>query len=71
TIVSLVYYGRVVKVMFFDAPTKNDHLTTPVGLSTSIALTTAALIVITFIAQAILAAAGPAASGLLAFLAGR
>ena len=71
TIVSLVYYGRVVKVMFFDAPVKEDHLTTPAGLSTSIALMTAALIVITFIAQAILAAAGPAASGLLAFLAGR
>ncbi len=71
SIVSLVYYGRVVKVMFFDSPTKEDHLTTPAGLSTSIALTTAALIVITFVAQAILAAAGPAASGLLAFLAGR
>ena len=71
SIVSLVYYGRVVKVMFFDAPTREDHLTTPAGLSTSIALTTAALIVITFVAQAILAAAGPAASGLLAFLTGR
>ena len=71
SVVSLVYYGRIVKVMFFDAPLKNDHLTTPVGLSSSIALMTAALIVITFVAQGILAAAGPAASGLLAFLVGR
>lgn len=71
SIVSLVYYGRVVKVMFFDAPVKEDHLTTPAGLSTSIALMTAALIVITFVAQGILTVAGPAASGLLAFLAGR
>jgi len=71
TIVSVVYYGRIVKSMYFDAPLKEDHLTTPVGLSTSIALTTAALIVITFVAQVVLAAASPAANSLLAFLLGR
>ncbi len=71
SVVSLVYYGRIVKAMFFDEPLKKDHLTTPAGISFSIALSTAALIVITFVAQLVLAAAGPAASGLLAFLAGR
>jgi NADH-quinone oxidoreductase subunit N len=71
TIISLVYYGRIVKAMYFDAPLKEDHLTTPLGLSSSIALTTAALIVITFVAQLVLAAASPAANSLLAFLLGR
>lgn len=71
TVVSLVYYGRIVKAMYFDAPLKDDHLTTPLGLSSSIALTTAALIVITFAAQAILLLANPAASSLLAFLPGK
>ena len=71
TVVSLVYYGRLVKVMYFDAPLKEDHLTTPIGLSSSIALTTAALIVITFAAQVVLLIANPAANSLLAFLPGR
>ena len=71
TVVSLVYYGRIVKVMYFDAPLKEDHLTTPMGLSSSIALTTAALIVITFAAQVILLLANPAATSLLAFLPGK
>src|SRR6516225_8518543 len=71
TIVSLVYYGRLVKVMYFDAPLKEDHLSTPIGLSSSIALATAALIVITFAAQVVLLIANPAASSLLAFLPGR
>ena len=71
TVISLVYYGRLVKVMYFDAPLKEDHLTTPIGLSSSIALTTAALIVITFAAQVVLLIANPAASSLLAFLPGR
>ncbi len=52
TVVSLVYYGRIVKAMYFDAPLKEDHLSTPMSLSSSIALTTAAVIVITFAAQA-------------------
>src|SRR5216684_5479612 len=30
TVVSLVYYGRIVKAMYFDAPLKEDHLTTPI-----------------------------------------
>jgi NADH-quinone oxidoreductase subunit N len=71
TVVSLVYYGRIVKSMYFDAPLKEDHLTTPMGLSSSIALTTAALIVITFAAQVVLYIANPAANSLLAFLPGR
>ena len=53
--------------MYFDAPVKEDHLTTPIGLSSSIALTSAAVIVITFVASAVLALTGPAAN-LLAFL---
>jgi NADH-quinone oxidoreductase subunit N len=71
TIVSLVYYGRLVKVMYFDAPLKEDHLTTPIGLSSSIALTTAALVVLTFAAQVIYLIANPAANSLLAFLPGK
>src|SRR5579875_1906302 len=70
TIVSLVYYGRIVKAMYFDAPPKNDRLVAPAGLMTSITLTTAALLVITVAAQAILNASTPAASSLLTFLAG-
>ena len=31
SIVSLVYYGRIVKAMYFDAPLKEDHLTTPLA----------------------------------------
>jgi NADH-quinone oxidoreductase subunit N len=71
SIVSLVYYGRVVKAMYFDNPPKEDHLVTPLGLSTSITLTTAALLVITIAAQLVLSATGPAAGSLLAFLLGR
>jgi len=71
TVISLVYYGRLVKVMYFDAPLKEDHLSTPMGLSSSIALTTAALVVITFAAQVVLLIANPAASSLLAFLPGK
>lgn len=71
TVVSLVYYGRIVKSMYFDAPPREDHLAMPLGLSSSITLTTAALIVITFVAQVILYLANPAARSLLALLAGR
>jgi NADH-quinone oxidoreductase subunit N len=71
TVISLVYYGRIVKAMYFDAPVKEDHLPTPIGLASSITLTTAALIVLTFISQVILALANPAANSLLAFLAGK
>ncbi len=71
TVVSLVYYGRIVKAMYFDAPLKEDHLTTSMGLSSSITLASAALIVITFAAQVVLLIANPAANSLLAFLPGR
>jgi NADH-quinone oxidoreductase subunit N len=70
-VVSLVYYGRLVKAMYFDAPLKEDHLSTPMSLSASIALTSAAVIVITFAAEAVLYVASPAANSLLAFLPGR
>lgn len=61
TIVSLVYYGRLVKAMFFDAPAKADHLVTPPSLGVSITLTTAALLVLFFAAEVILGLATPAA----------
>ena len=67
TVVSLVYYGRIVKSMYFDAPAREDHLVTPIGLTSSIALTSAALVVIFFIAQVVLSLTNPAAN-LLAFL---
>jgi len=71
SVISMVYYGRIVKAMYFDAPLKEDHVSTPVGLSSSIALTTAALLVLTFAAQVILAAASPAANSLFGFLLGK
>ncbi len=61
TIVSLVYYGRVVKAMFFDAPAKADRLVTPPSLGTAIVLTSAALLVLFFVAQVFLDLATPAA----------
>jgi NADH-quinone oxidoreductase subunit N len=61
TIISLVYYGRVVKAMFFDAPAKADRLVTPPSLSTAVALTSAALLVLFFVAQIFLDLATPAA----------
>lgn len=60
TIVSLVYYGRVVKAMFFDAPAKADRLVTPPSLGTAIVLTSAALLVLFFVAQVFLDLATPA-----------
>ncbi len=71
SIVSLVYYGRIIKSMYFDAPLKQDRLTTPIGLGTSITFAAAALVVLTVAAQFIINAATPAASSLLAFLLGR
>jgi NADH-quinone oxidoreductase subunit N len=61
TIISLVYYGRLVKAMFFDAPAKADRLVTPPSLGVVITLTTAALLVLFFVAQVILNIATPAA----------
>ena len=66
SVVSLVYYGRIIKVMFFDKPVKEDRLVPTMGLSTALLLTTVALIVITFVAQVFLNVASPAASILLA-----
>jgi len=71
SVISLVYYGRIVRAMYFDAPVKEDYLATPIGLSSSITLTTAALIVLFFIAQVVFLAASPAANSLFAFLLGR
>jgi NADH-quinone oxidoreductase subunit N len=71
TVVSIVYYGRIVKVMYFDAPLKDERVVTPIGLTSSITLMTAALVVITLAAQLVLAATSPAANSLLAFLVGR
>jgi NADH-quinone oxidoreductase subunit N len=71
SIVSLVYYGRVVKAMYFDAPAKEGRIVPQFGIGSSIAVTTAALIIITLASQLVLTAASPAANSLLAFLAGR
>ncbi|GAC1431585.1 MAG: NADH-quinone oxidoreductase subunit N [Ktedonobacteraceae bacterium] len=71
SIVSLVYYGRIIKSMYFDAPLKQDRLATPIGLGTSITFAAAALVILTVAAQFIINAATPAASSLLAFLLGR
>jgi NADH-quinone oxidoreductase subunit N len=46
SIVSLVYYGRVVKAMFFDEPPKKDHLRTPIGLGTALVFSSVALVVL-------------------------
>lgn len=46
SIVSLVYYGRIVKAMFFDEPPKKDHLRTPIGLGTALVLSSVALVVL-------------------------
>jgi NADH-quinone oxidoreductase subunit N len=65
SVVSLVYYGRLIKAMYFEAPLKEDRLSTPLGIGTSITFATAALIVLTFAASVILAAVNPAAISLL------
>jgi NADH-quinone oxidoreductase subunit N len=68
SILSLVYYGRIIKVMFFDEPSKADRLVAPFELKTALVFATAALIIVTVIAQLILNVVTPAASGLLASL---
>jgi NADH-quinone oxidoreductase subunit N len=67
SVVSLVYYGRLVKSMYFDEPVKADHLSTPLGIGTSITVATAALLVVTFVASLILSIT-PAGIGLLTAL---
>ena len=71
SIVSLVYYGRIVKAMFFDAPRKADRLVTPMSLNTSIVLASAALVILFFVVQLVLNAANPAANSLLASVFGK
>ncbi len=71
TVVSLVYYGRIVKSMYFDAPLKEDYIRPSPSVATSIMLTTAALIVIFFAAPLVLTATNPAANSLLMFLVGK
>lgn len=68
SVVSLVYYGRIVKAMYFESAPKEDRLSTPLGLGSSITLTTAALLVLTFAASVVLAATNPAAISLLTAL---
>jgi NADH-quinone oxidoreductase subunit N len=60
SIVSLVYYGRIVKAMFFDEPSSSERLVTPPSVGTALTLTTAALLVLFFMAQVVVSAATPA-----------
>src|SRR5438876_3014002 len=68
SIISLVYYGRVVKAMFFDAPAKNDRLVTPPGLAISLLLATVALVVLTIFPGIVLDSARLGAMSLFALL---
>jgi NADH-quinone oxidoreductase subunit N len=68
SVISLVYYGRIVKVMFFDAPAKEDRLVTSPSLSASITIATAGLVVLFFVVSAVLPLAVNAATPLLASL---
>lgn len=71
TVVSLVYYGRIVKSMYFDAPLKPDYFRPSPSIATSLTLATAGLIVFFFAAQVVLVVANPSAGSLLAFLVGK
>lgn len=64
SIVSLVYYGRIVKAMFFDEPPKKDRLLTPIGLGTALVFSSAALLVLLVAAPWVLALARLAAVSL-------
>jgi NADH-quinone oxidoreductase subunit N len=68
SVVSLVYYGRLIKAMYFEEPLQTERLRTPLGIGTSLTLATAALIVLTFAATVILAATDPAAMSLFTAL---
>jgi len=46
SIVSLVYYGRIVKAMFFEEPAKKDRLLTPIGLGAALVFSSVALVVL-------------------------
>ncbi|HLZ63550.1 MAG TPA: NADH-quinone oxidoreductase subunit N [Ktedonosporobacter sp.] len=71
SIISLVYYGRLIKSMFFDAPAKEDRLVTSFGPGAAIALASAALLVLFVVVPVILDIASPAAGSLLASLVGK
>ena len=64
SIVSLVYYGRIIKAMFFDEPPKKDRLTTPVGLGTALVFSSITLLVLLVAAPWVLALAHLAAVSL-------
>jgi NADH-quinone oxidoreductase subunit N len=64
SIVSLVYYGRIVKAMFFDEPLKKDHLITPIGLGAALLFSSVALLVLLIAAPWALALAHLAAVSL-------
>jgi len=64
SIVSLVYYGRIVKAMFFDEPLKKDHLITPIGLGAALLFSSVALLVLLIAAPWALALAHLAALSL-------
>src|SRR5258708_24258249 len=64
SIVSLVYYGRIVEAMFFDEPPKKDRLLTPIGLGTALVFSTAALLVLLVAAPWVLTLARLAAVSL-------
>src|SRR5579875_1229504 len=71
TVVSLVYYGNIVRSMYFDAPPKPDYFRPSPTIATSITVATAGLLVLFFGAQLLLAVADPSAGSLLAFLIGK
>jgi NADH-quinone oxidoreductase subunit N len=55
SLVGAYYYLRVVKVMYFDAPTRSEPVLRPLGVSALLALNGAAVLVL-----------GPLSGGLLA-----
>ncbi|HZU69314.1 MAG TPA: NADH-quinone oxidoreductase subunit N [Ktedonobacteraceae bacterium] len=71
TVVSLVYYGNIVRSMYFDAPPKPDYFRPSPTIATSITVATAGLLVLFFGAQLLLAVSDPSAGSLLAFLVGK
>ncbi|GCE47282.1 NADH-quinone oxidoreductase subunit N [Thermosporothrix hazakensis] len=66
SVISLVYYGRIVKAMFFDKPAKQGRLSTSFSLGTSLVLMSAALVVMTLVAQVFLSATSLPAGLLMA-----
>lgn len=67
SVVSLVYYGRIIKAMFFDEPAEEGRLAPGFSLNLTITLASAALIVFFVGINIILVPALEAAKSLLAF----